>query len=239
MSLSTFDADLDIIAKLDDEPNDVGGLSGDALKAEFDKAGNIIKNYINKTLIPEITSDIDAAAQGIPTGGGISGEILQDDSISGAKIKSINGEKIEDGTIPTSKHIKGSITRELLAEDAITLKTEDFPNKVVPQRALADNAVNTPKVEDGAITPAKLSADAKSKGVAVVLTVAGWASNTQAVNVEGVTADNNVLVAAAPDTRAVWNEAEVYCSAQVAGTLIFMCSAVPTTDVTANVVILP
>ena len=33
-----IDTDMDIIQKLDDEPNDVGGLTAQELKEEFDKA---------------------------------------------------------------------------------------------------------------------------------------------------------------------------------------------------------
>ena len=170
MALTLFDKDLDIIAKLADEPNDVGGLGADQFKAEFDKAGNIIKDYINKTLIPEVESDIDKAAQGIGTGGGINGESILDDSIPDAKIKGVNGSKITDGTITGGKLAKATITREKLADDAIMLQSEDFPNKVVPNRALADKCVDefklddesvtTPKVADSAITRAKLAQDA-------------------------------------------------------------------------------
>lgn len=52
--IRTLDSDLDIIQKLDDEPNDAGGLSAQALKEKFDEGGNIIKRYINGSLIPDI-----------------------------------------------------------------------------------------------------------------------------------------------------------------------------------------
>ena len=54
LEIQTLDGDLNIIQKLDDEPNDVGGLTSAELKAEFDKAGNTIKTYLNETLIPAI-----------------------------------------------------------------------------------------------------------------------------------------------------------------------------------------
>ena len=98
--------------------------------------------------------------------------------------------------------------------------------------------LGTDNYGDGSITAGKLADSAKSKGVAVVLTAASWASNSQTVIVEGVTAGNNVLVAAAPASRTVWNDAEVYCSGQGEGTLTFACSSTPSADVTANVVIL-
>ena len=56
MALKNFDYDMDIISKLDDEPNDVGGLSANDLKAEFDKGGNLVKRWINEVLIPHLIS---------------------------------------------------------------------------------------------------------------------------------------------------------------------------------------
>lgn len=49
--------DLNIIQALDDEPNDVGGLSAQELKAKFDEAGNVIKDFINDSLIPAVLGD--------------------------------------------------------------------------------------------------------------------------------------------------------------------------------------
>lgn len=54
MALKPFDMDMDIIAKLDDEPNDVGGLEAEELKAKFDEGGKAIQTYINEVLIPNI-----------------------------------------------------------------------------------------------------------------------------------------------------------------------------------------
>ena len=57
IEITLLDGDLNIIQKLDDEPNDVGGLTSAELKAKFDEAGNTIKTYINETLIPEILTE--------------------------------------------------------------------------------------------------------------------------------------------------------------------------------------
>lgn len=53
-----LDTDLDVIQKLDDEPNDVGGLSPAELKAKFDEAGNLIKGYVNDTLLPAVSDTV-------------------------------------------------------------------------------------------------------------------------------------------------------------------------------------
>lgn len=50
MALSKFTKDMGIIAALDDEPNDVGGLSAAELKAKFDEGGQALKEYLNNTL---------------------------------------------------------------------------------------------------------------------------------------------------------------------------------------------
>ena len=95
-----------------------------------------------------------------------------------------------------------------------------------------------PAISAGSVTESMLAADAKSKGVAVTLASGSWSDNQQTVAVTGVTAGNNVIVAAAPTSRTAYNDAEIYCSAQGDGTLTFSCSAVPTTEITVNVIIL-
>lgn len=57
LEIQLLDGDLNIIQKLDDEPNDVGGLTSAELKAKFDEGGNIIKKYINETLIPAVLTE--------------------------------------------------------------------------------------------------------------------------------------------------------------------------------------
>ena len=48
LEIQLLDGDLNIIQKLDDEPNDVGGLTSAELKEKFDESGNIIKKYVNE-----------------------------------------------------------------------------------------------------------------------------------------------------------------------------------------------
>lgn len=54
MELTAMTKDLHIISKLGDNPNSDNNLSAQDLKQKFDEAGNLIKDYINNTLIPEI-----------------------------------------------------------------------------------------------------------------------------------------------------------------------------------------
>ena len=103
---------------------------------------------------------------------------------------------------------------------------------------LTDSSVSTAKIADYAVTANKLAAGAKSRAEAVTLSVSGWADNTQTVSLSAVTASNNLIVAAAPESRSDYNDAEIYCASQAEGSLTFKCASRPAADVTANVIIL-
>lgn len=80
----------------------------------------------------------------------------------------------------------------------------------------------------------------KSTGASVTLQESGWDADakTQTVSVSGVTATANCIITSAPDSYMAYAEAGVRCTAQGAGTLTFACETVPTSDVSANVLIL-
>lgn len=98
--------------------------------------------------------------------------------------------------------------------------------------------VTTPMLGDNSVTTSKIVANAVSQGVKITLPVASWANNSITVSVTYVTADNNVLVSAAPESREAWNDSEVYCTGQAQGTLTFSCGSTPTEDINVNVVVL-
>ena len=82
-------------------------------------------------------------------------------------------------------------------------------------------------------------AKAKSRAYALVLPASGWVEGSQTAALDGVTADNNVLVAPAPESREAFINAEIYCTSQTEGKLTFSCVWTPDTDVTVNAVLLP
>ncbi len=59
MALKKLLADLSIISKLGTNPGIDDGLSEEQLKAKFDEAANIIKDYLNNYLILEIEKTVD------------------------------------------------------------------------------------------------------------------------------------------------------------------------------------
>ena len=116
--VSQFTKDMDIIAKLPDEPSDIE-YTADELKAKFDEGGNAIKEYLNGTLksyVDLLRRDVDDISQGgLATSAvktihiadavsgdssvGISTAKLQDNSVTNAKIVSLSATKLT-GVVP-------------------------------------------------------------------------------------------------------------------------------------------
>lgn len=61
LEIPFFVEDVDVIQKLDDEPNDVGGLTSAKLKAKFDEGAGRIKRYLNEELIPQLSDTVAEA----------------------------------------------------------------------------------------------------------------------------------------------------------------------------------
>ena len=72
----------------------------------------------------------------------------------------------------------------------------------------------------------------------ITLAAADWSSNTQTVNVTGMTADGVVMVSPDPTDQSAYTSAGILCTAQAAGTLTFTCDTVPSGDLSVNVVML-
>lgn len=289
--------DLYIISLLDDEPNDVGGMSSAELKAKFDEAANTIKDYINNTLIPELAGNGGAESVGIDTVPGLTGvstvqaafakieeqmaemtqgavadesittaklaalavtsaklaaaavetDKIKDDAVTAAKLAAlaVTASKLADLAVETAKIKDKAVTTEKIADKAVTtaqlgdasVGTSQLDALAVTAAKLAAGAVETAKIKAEAVTAEKIAEGATHTDATVTLTAAGWSSKSQTVSVSGVTADNTVFAAPAPDSYAAYIEAGVYCSAQGAGELTFICEVVPTAALTVNIVI--
>lgn len=71
------------------------------------------------------------------------------------------------------------------------------------------------------------------------LTTSGWSSNSQTVTVSGVVADTSAqLITVSPADKAsatAWGEAGVFCSAQGANSLTFVCDSTPSANISVNI----
>lgn len=173
MALTQLTTDLNIIQALDDEPNDVGGLTAAQLKAEFDKAGNAIKTYINGTLIPEL-----AGATGAPAIGIDAIEDMTATTVQGAleelrqAVNSAVAANLTPGSVLTTHLATDAVTNAKLADDAVhadniddgAVGTAALAATAVTTAKIADSAVTTVKINDAAVTNAKLADNAVTSG---------------------------------------------------------------------------
>ena len=71
------------------------------------------------------------------------------------------------------------------------------------------------------------------------LTTSGWSSNSQTVTVNGVVANSSAqLIYVSPankNSATAWGEAGVFCSAQGANSLTFVCDSVPNANISVNI----
>lgn len=93
MAITPLSGSLDIIAALDDEPNDVGGLTAAQLKAKFDEGGNAVKSYLNDTHLPELDAEhlpylYGSAATIKETMESLAAGVMPDESVTFSKLSS-------------------------------------------------------------------------------------------------------------------------------------------------------
>lgn len=120
MPFERFLKDMEIVGRLDDEPNDVGGLTAGELKEKFDEGGQAVKEYLNGTLLPGLegtgaAGDIGATPFGKVTGTNVQEQLRQ---ISGS-VEQVALGQIPDGSIGADKLADGSIGPEKLVDHSI------------------------------------------------------------------------------------------------------------------------
>lgn len=263
MSIQRFDKDMAIVSALDDEPNDVGGMTSAELKAKFDEGGKALKTFLNDVLIPTLEQ------LGVET----TVQRLKD---SGLKYIRLNSEgefeTSEDGNTwsrpPVPKDLIGSdvffatygttTNAEILAAyeagKAVYMK-KDGEKGVYPLITIAGDrfAYFACVIYSGYFKRYMCSADnwrqdesvllAKEPvSTAVTLSASGWdsSSNTQMVTVSGVLADETKqLITPTPAiaSQAAYYEAVVLCTGQSADKLTFTAKKIPTDDLTVYVTI--
>lgn len=182
MALTQLTTDLNIIQALEDEPNDVGGLSAAQLKAKFDEAANAIKTFLNNTLIAELEGDTGAPNIGIEAIAELTDVDNVQDALEGIIVMlqdvtqgavadgSITTAKLANLSVATAKVIDAAITEAKLASNAVT--TAKIVDLSVTAAKLAASAVETAKIADGAVTTDKIGAKQVTGAKIADLTIA-------------------------------------------------------------------
>lgn len=172
MSLPKFTKDVQIISKLDDEPNDVGGLSANELKAKFDEAGNLIKAFINDTLLPYLESVSGAGDIGIANIPGLNDAAtvqaalqelkkqINNTSTGSIPDRSLTGNKLVTGAVGTNELANASVTSGKIANGAVNdskiaaakLSGASIQAKAIQNSHLNGKVIKAENVEDNSLT---------------------------------------------------------------------------------------
>ena len=190
MALPTCNEDMNIISKLDDEPNDVGGLSAASLKAKFDLAGNLLKKALND-LVAALGNNAAAKSIGFTPTTAVNKTNVQDAienvqsqiadvSQSGIADASVTAAKIEDGAVGTAALADAAVTYDKIKDKAVGsakladngVSAKKIASNAVQERHIFDGsvtegkigygAVTANKISDGAVTQSKLAAESVS-----------------------------------------------------------------------------
>ena len=190
MSLPKFNEDIQIISKLADEPNDVGGLSANELKAKFDEAGTLIKSFINDTLLPYLEAATGAGDIGIANIPGLNDAAtvqaalqelktqLNNTSTGSIPDRSLPGEKLVTGAVGTNELANASVTSDKIASGAVNdskiaaeklsgasiqakaIQNSHLNGKVIKAENVEDNSLTGDQIKDLSIPSAKIASDA-------------------------------------------------------------------------------
>ena len=170
MALPTCNEDMNIISKLDDEPNDVGGLSAASLKAKFDLAGNLLKKALND-LVAALGNNAAAKNIGFAPTTAVNKTNVQhaienvqsqiaDVSQSGIADASVTAAKIADGAVGTAALADAAVTYDKIKDKAVG--SAKLADNGVSAKKIASNAVQERHIFDGSVTQSKLAAESVS-----------------------------------------------------------------------------
>lgn len=169
------------------------------------------------------------------TNGGIKYTRIPTDNFPNSFVLETSGHVSVSGT-PFFYNFLSTITKTTTSKLTISAVSEYV---VEDSSSLTADIIATGGIEitriDGISTPGN------TKGVVAVRTItlaaADWSDYSQTVTVEDVTANNSVLVCAAPGSQTDFMTYGVNCVAQGADELTFACQSTPASDLTVYVMI--
>lgn len=143
MAIEKFNKNMAIIAALDDEPNDVGGMTSAELKNKFDEGGKAIQTYMNETLIPALENL------------GVETAVLLPENSAGFKYIRLNSDKVlEVSTDGNTWQATGSSGHLIIGPDG----------QALPQRSRMQFTNGTVTDQNGVTVVAGIKGDTGATG---------------------------------------------------------------------------
>lgn len=176
------------------------------------------------TMIPHVVSTTNAATLNV---NGLGAKAIRR-RVSNSTVTTVLGTS--DNWIAANKPIRVTYEgRWWIADLDIPNATDIYGTVAIASGGTGGQSPETARANLGAVN---------MKAQTVSLSTAGWSNKQQAVNISGVTANNVVIASPDPASLIAYNNAQVRCVAQAAGTLTFECASLPSAALTVNVVIL-
>ena len=168
----------------------------------------------------------------------LNGEIVLVDTNAGELRTKIGDGVKKYSQLPFSDEVLRNLITEKAGKDEIPTSLKN-PNAITFTGASTGTydgssalTINIPEGGGGAYT--------QFTQVAISLPLNGWAGSTTFTNtiaISSVKADTIVIASPAPSDKDVFAFSDIYCSAQAEGSLTFTAKTKPTTDITANLII--
>lgn len=225
MAFTKLTDDVSQVSKLGDHPKSDNGLSASGLKAWFDKAGEIIKSFLNSTLIPEMESRFSTLENWANKV-----ESKMDDFVVGSGFLASSG-----GTMTGNINMGSYKITNMAAPTADT----DGANKAFVSSSIQASMNNV----ESLVSEAKTYADSKYYSVTATLAASSWVGKVQSVSVSGVVSDASkmdIYVSPAPSSSNHEKYAEygVRATGQGSGVVTFACEEVPSVNLTVNIAVI-
>ena len=138
MGFTKLTKDMAVIAALDTEPNDVGGLTAEELKNKFDEAGKAVQQYLNEVLVKELEGSLAAEKLGAVLRG-VEMTVQSALDTLAADMAAIVMGAVPDGSIAEEKLANECVTAEKLHHSAralfapaYTASTQDLTAGISP-----------------------------------------------------------------------------------------------------------
>lgn len=143
MAIEKFEKSMGIIAALDDEPNDVGGMTAAELKDKFDEGGKALQSYLNDTLLPALENL------------GVEQAVLLPENSAGFKYIRLNADKVlEVSTDGETWQATGSSGHVIIGPDG----------EALPQRSRMQFTNGTVTDQNGVTVVTGVKGDKGEKG---------------------------------------------------------------------------
>ena len=168
----------------------------------------------------------------------LNGEIVLVDTNAGELRAKIGDGAKKYSQLPFSDEVLRNLITEKAGKDEIPTSLKN-PNAITFTGASTGTydgssalTINIPEGGGGAYT--------QFTQVVISLPLSGWAGSTIFTNtiaISSVKADTIVIASPAPSDKDAFAFSNIYCSAQAEGSLTFTAKTKPTTDITANLII--